>query len=170
MYISVSSFPSFQHMEKPNHFQESKKNTVNEEPKNPVEQKDDFNESQRQSRMELIQLQKELEISMEEAKAYQEEMETLRKCIIIAGRIIVGDNVPHKDYLFLAENNPDLYEKAIVLRIEKEDPKDYKSITKKDGDDDNSAVDSPSSDSAPQLSTSFTASVPEIPLQLDITV
>ena len=51
------------------------------------------------------------------------------KCSIIASRIIRGDNVSAKDRRFLMENDPHLYLVAILLRVEKEDPEEYKSIT-----------------------------------------
>lgn len=50
------------------------------------------------------------------------------KCMIIATRIIAGDRVPSKDERFLAKNNPPLYLRAILLRRQKDNPKEYKSI------------------------------------------
>lgn len=71
---------------------------------------------------------------MEEIKRQAEEKEgpfdDLYRCIVIAMRIMKGDNVPLKDENFLAENQPELYLRSILLREEKEDPKEYESLLK----------------------------------------
>lgn len=50
------------------------------------------------------------------------------QCLQIAMRIISGDNVPMKDRAFLAEHEPEMLGRAMLLRRTKENPKDYKSL------------------------------------------
>lgn len=57
------------------------------------------------------------------------------KVLQIAMRIIAGDNVPSKDERFLAEKDPAMYGRALLLRRQKDDPKDYKSLLEDKKDD-----------------------------------
>lgn len=56
----------------------------------------------------------------------------LLKCIQIAMRIMSGHRVPVKDEKFLAETEPEMYLRAVMLRRENEDSKDYKSVLEED--------------------------------------
>src|SRR5699024_528783 len=56
----------------------------------------------------------------------------LLKCIKIASRIINGHKVPLKDERFLAEKQLEMYLKAIMLRRQNKNPKEYKSVSKDD--------------------------------------
>ncbi|MCL2845998.1 MAG: hypothetical protein FWE23_11230 [Chitinivibrionia bacterium] len=79
-------------------------------------------------------LQDEYIKSPREAEPPQEtgnsEMDADAKALIIAMRIMRGDNVPKKDEDFLFEHNPELYMKAIKIRAmtENQNPKDYDSL------------------------------------------
>lgn len=55
-------------------------------------------------------------------------LDLFTKCIQIALRIMKGDNVPIKDMHFLAENEPELYSNALLLRQKKDKPKDHDSL------------------------------------------
>lgn len=50
------------------------------------------------------------------------------KCFKIAMRIMNGDTVPNKDILFLAENEPQMYSNALMLKQNNDNPKKYKTI------------------------------------------
>jgi len=54
------------------------------------------------------------------------------KCIKIAMRIMSGDIVPDGDHRFLLENDPELYGKAVMMRIQKENPEKHKRISEDD--------------------------------------
>jgi len=76
----------------------------------------------------LRTLQDELKRAQEVGEGMAKAMKIMLKCRQIAMRIMKGDNVPLKDERFLAENDIELYGKAIQMRIQKADPKDYDSI------------------------------------------
>lgn len=69
-------------------------------------------------------LKAQMKQSEDEGSAYQ----TYIKCMRIALRIMNGDEVPEEDRKFLMDNEPELYAKAITLRMEKEDPEEYDSL------------------------------------------
>lgn len=56
----------------------------------------------------------------------------LLKCIIIAMRIMKGHKVPLKDEKFLAEKEPEMYLRAVLLRQKNDDPKKYKTLLKEE--------------------------------------
>lgn len=65
------------------------------------------------------------------------------KCIIIAMRIINGDHVPSKDRAFLAENEPEMYSNAILLRRQNDKPKKYDSLFEDKKNDPTDDISSP---------------------------
>ena len=69
-----------------------------------------------------------LKQAKKESTQKESELSKQIKCMKIAARIMNGDNVPLKDRKFLAENAPEMLEKAMLLRRVNEDPKDYDSI------------------------------------------
>lgn len=78
---------------------------------------------------EARELQEQMEQARESGKAQAEEMEKKSKCILISGRVAAGDKVPAKDLQYLMKNDPELYAQAMKLRIPKEDPKEWDSLT-----------------------------------------
>jgi len=85
------------------------------------------------------------------------------KCIKIAMRILNGDYVPKQDEKFLAENNPEMYLRAIMLRKQNEDPEEYDSLLEEEesSTDESStaseAVTSVASASSPDITADTTA-------------
>ena len=70
-----------------------------------------------------------LEEMRKQSKASAEMFEIQRKCLLIAIRIMSGDNVPPEDIIYLAENAPELYARAMIMRMYKEDPEDHKRVS-----------------------------------------
>lgn len=92
------------------------------------------------------------------------------QCFVIAMRIISGDNVPNKDRAFLAEHEPEMLGRALLLARTKEKPKDYKSILedeKVDGTD-NSAVKDSLTKAENITEESISTEIPEISIDLEI--
>lgn len=65
----------------------------------------------------------------EQTEAAAEASRIQLKCMKIAMRIMAGDDVPVKDHQFLVEHAPELYGKAIMMRIQKEDPIKHKRLS-----------------------------------------
>ena len=99
---------------------------------------------------EQIQEEKnqELKRKMEEEARFKEELlrqhesslgenpyEAMTKCLQIAMRIISGDTVPKKDEQFLLENEPGMYSNSMLLRRQKDDPKEFKTLLEDEEDD-----------------------------------
>lgn len=70
-------------------------------------------------------IREQIRQAQEQADAQGEAMENHGKCMLIASRIMSGDKVPKEDEQFLIENNAELYMRAITMRVEKEDPREY---------------------------------------------
>jgi len=68
------------------------------------------------------------EVFRQVAEMRAEEMEIMRKVMLIASRIAAGDNVPIQDKKFLMENSPGMYMLANSSRVPKDDPEDYNSV------------------------------------------
>ena len=80
-------------------------------------------------------LTQQLEQARLQAQAKAEELERLRKCLVIALRIISGDKVPAEDYRFLAENEPKLYSQSITLRMAKKDPEEHDRLSEDESEE-----------------------------------
>lgn len=76
-----------------------------------------------------LQALKQLESSSEQQKASNENTKILIKCLMIAMRIMAGDEVPKEDHRFLAKYDMGLYHRAISMRIMRENPKKYKRLS-----------------------------------------
>lgn len=100
--------------------------------KQKLEEKDNF----------LSFLQDQLDSIKEQEKAGEEGWNTLGKCLRIAARIAAGDNVPQQDMQYLQEHNPELYMKAMLLRMPKEDPEDYESVLEDEEDNESDGAGS----------------------------
>ena len=70
-------------------------------------------------------LRKQMESAREQGEAAAAAFEEKRKCLLISMRIMNGDKVPPADHQYLAEKDPELYGKAILMRRIKEDPEEY---------------------------------------------
>ncbi|MBR3840206.1 MAG: hypothetical protein IKM20_03620 [Erysipelotrichales bacterium] len=87
---------------------------------------------------ETSMLLQQLESAKKQADAMEESFEVIANCMKIAMRILNGDEVPAKDAQYLMENDPDLYEMAVSMRQENDDPKRYDSVLE---DEEESASD-----------------------------
>jgi len=104
----------------------------------------------------LKNLKEQLEIARKQAEGAAEEWRIRILCLKIAMRIVSGDIVPRKDHQYLAEHDPELYGKAISMRVEKEEPKKLKRLSKdekeeegeEDSDSDTAIDGSPGKDRA----------------------
>ncbi|NLC79499.1 MAG: hypothetical protein GX683_07235 [Ruminococcaceae bacterium] len=76
------------------------------------------------------ELAKQLNDANRAAEEQLKDSENLRKCMLIAIRMMSGDNVPTADQHFLRESNFGMYKQAVTLGAvsEKENPKTYKSV------------------------------------------
>ena len=92
-----------------------------------------------------------LEEMRKQTKASAEQYEIQRKCMLIAMRIMQGDNVPHEDIIYLAENAPELYAKAIILRMQKENPEDHKRVSEDKKDNPASSGEPAKAAAAPEI-------------------
>ena len=111
-------------------------------------------ESQRQAaKMEMDEMYRLMENAKTQAEAESESAEVQRKCLIIAARIIAGDEVPKRDYRYLAKNNLELYCKAICMRVVRKKARRHKPIS-----DDESAKNHPDS---PNLSENGESKLPD---------
>jgi hypothetical protein len=86
---------------------------------------DEFREKLENMRAEMAMLREQLRQAGEVGEGMAEAWREKIKCMIIAMRIMKGDNVPEQDHRFLRDRDIELYARAISLRIEKEDPYDH---------------------------------------------
>ena len=91
----------------------------------------------------LKNLKEQLEIARKQAEGAAEEWRIRILCLKIAMRIVSGDIVPRKDHQYLAKHDPELYGKAISMRVEKEEPKKLKRLSKDEEEDSDTAAESP---------------------------
>jgi len=103
---------------------------------------DDFQKMLEEMRSEMQALREGLKRAGEAgdgaAAAWKEKIQ----CLIIAMRIMSGDNVPEEDHRFLRERDVELYSRAIMMRIKKEDPEDYDRLSEEDEQGGNNVTDS----------------------------
>jgi hypothetical protein len=94
----------------------------------------------------------QLEDVREQGKAAAESWKVRIKCLKIAMRIIVGDEVPVEDHRYLAKNDPELYFEALSRRMPKEHPRKHERLSE-DEKPDNPNTDN-TGDNSPALSVS----------------
>jgi hypothetical protein len=125
--------------------------SISEEAKaNSAETKKTFDQEMDEMRAEAESLLARIEDARKQGDSVAESYEILRKCLIIAMRIMKGDKVPIGDHRFLLEKDPELYSKAIMLKQHRENPEEHKRLSKdKDSSPVNSDTDS-ASFTAPQ--------------------
>lgn len=64
----------------------------------------------------------------DELDAATSALDTARKCMEIAVRIMRGDKVPPEDEAYLMRNDPEGYKLALAMRTPKKDPEEWDSI------------------------------------------
>jgi hypothetical protein len=109
---------------------------------------DDFQNMLDEMRNEMKALREGLKQAREAGEGAAKGWRDKIKCLQIAMRIMSGDKVPLEDHRFLRDRDSELYAKAIKLRIEKEDPKEYDRLSDDEETDDGYAV-SGARDAAP---------------------
>lgn len=104
--------------------------TSNVEKLNPLQKKSEtIDEHQSKTINEIDNMRIKLEEADKEIRKMKDIAEIELKCTIISRRIISGHKVPKSDYIYLAKNDSTLYQKAIILRIEREKPLKFKRIS-----------------------------------------
>lgn len=84
---------------------------------------------QQEAKKQFDTLKHQLGSADQQAKASNEATKVLIKCLIIATRIMAGDEVPKEDHRYLAKHDMKLYSKAISMRITREKPQKHKRIS-----------------------------------------
>ena len=102
---------------------------------NPVMDTVTISDEAKKLRYDYQELLDELERSRESSEGAKESSQDFIKCLLIAQRIMSGDRVPIKDQKFLAEKQPDLFLKAMIMKTTKADPKKNKSLIEDEEDD-----------------------------------
>ena len=102
---------------------------------NPVMDTVTISDEAKALRYDYQELLDELERSRESDEGAKKFSEDHIKCLQIAIRIMNGDRVPLKDEKFLAENQPDLYLRAMLMKATKVEPTKYKSLIEDEEDD-----------------------------------
>jgi len=83
-------------------------------------------------------MKQQIKQAQEHGKAEANAMRTRLKCMLIATRIMQGDEVPKEDMRYLAKNDIELYNKAILMKIVNENPKKHNKISDDDKEPDSS--------------------------------
>ncbi len=116
-------------------------------------EKQQLEAQQKAAKSEQDALRRQMEAAKQEAEAQAESMEILRKCLVIASRLIAGHKVPRTDEKYLMKNNFELYRQAMTLRMPNRNAKEYRSIlSEKDirGEQTDAAAETGESGEAPQ--------------------
>ena len=69
------------------------------------------------------------EVERQRSKEGTDSARVMSKCMLIASRLTSGDKVPLKDERFLQKHDMKLYLQAMKMRIPKQEPKEWDSIT-----------------------------------------
>ena len=101
---------------------------------NPIMDTVTISDEAKELRYNYQELLEELERLREATEGAKDSSEDFIKCLLIAQRIMSGDRVPLKDEKFLAENQPDLYLRAMLMKTTKVDPKKHKSLIEDEED------------------------------------
>jgi len=102
---------------------------------------DDFQSKLDAMRDEMRALREDLKRAQEAGEGAAEAWKEKIRCLQIAMRIMSGNKVPIEDHRYLAEKDAELYNRAIQLRVEKEDPKEYDRLSEDEEDNADAAVD-----------------------------
>ena len=134
---------------------------------NPLMDTVTISDEAKKLRYDYEELLEELKRSRESTESAKDSSDDFIKCLLIAQRIMSGDRVPLKDEKFLAENQPDLYLRAILMKSTKSDPKKYKSLIEDKEDDmvsevlDSGEIDIPSGDDSPSVEVEVSVDIEE---------
>lgn len=114
----------------------------------------------------------ELERMFEQLKGSTDESNNPLKiklqCLKIAMRIISGDTVPSKDKAFLAEHEPQMLSNALLLRRQKDKPKNHKSLLDDDKGNEPTDLSAPVSFEKSEGALEESVSADEIALSIDL--
>jgi len=92
----------------------------------------DINDELQKMENEISWFKEQMEITRKQSEGAAEQWDILIKCLKIAMRIMSGDIVPKADHRFLMKNKPELYSKAIMMRVHNDSPKKHKRLSKDD--------------------------------------
>lgn len=70
--------------------------------------------------------------SSEKQTGELDKLKVLATCLEIARRIMAGDIVPPEDHKYLMKHDMSLYLRAVSMRVPKNDPDEYKQLSKDD--------------------------------------
>lgn len=117
--------------------------TISAENKRGIEG-ESLTDQQQAAKQETDEMNRLLKSAEAQAAEEKESAEVRRKCLIIAGRIIAGDEVPRKDHRYLAKHDLGLYCRAICMRIVREKARRRRAISDDESANSNegSSVDS----------------------------
>ena len=129
--MRIGEFNSYRyiHISKLNNSASKVEKTNNEKNSSLEKKYESIDEYQRKAMKEIDNMKAKLNKADKEIKEMRDTSERELKCTIIARRIISGNKVPKADYIYLAENDSSLYQKAIVLRIQRDKPLKFKRIS-----------------------------------------
>ena len=124
-----------EHTQEANNVAEEVKGDSVEISSEAIQKSKDIDDEMRKMSDELKNFNEQLEIARKQSQAAGKMWETLIKCLKIAMRIMSGDIVPRADHRYLAKNEPEMYAKAITMRMNKDNPKKHKRLSDKDDSD-----------------------------------
>lgn len=104
-------------------------------------------------------MKQEVNASEKQMEAEKERLEIMITCLEISRRITGGDKVPPADHKYLMKHDSGLYARSISLRLPKNDPFEYKRISKEEDANKQQSLD--------EL-TKSEHSVQEIPLDIKV--
>lgn len=99
-----------------------------------LQKKQQLQEELRKQKQLAEKLKREAEAAKQQLEAEKEALKIQMLCLQIAGRIVTGDIVPTKDHQYLVKHDAALYGKALMMRIQKEDPEELEQLTEDEED------------------------------------
>lgn len=75
------------------------------------------------------------EVVNNETNESKNKQDIALKCLTISRRIMAGDIVPQSDHRFLQKHDPEMYGRAILMRIPKAKPHKYKPLSREESDE-----------------------------------
>jgi hypothetical protein len=125
------------------------------------ERKETLAREMERAHAESESLRKQMEGARQQGESMAEQLGIIQKCMIIAMRIMNGDIVPKEDYEFLAEHDPELYSKAIMLRRVKDDPDEYDRLSEDEEETSDVSAAESGADSRVSIESSAASPAPE---------
>ena len=99
----------------------------------------------------LKEFKKRLDEANEQSANAAEGWKIYLRCMQIARNIMSGNTVPKADHRYLAKHDPELYSKALTLRVEKEEPKKLKKVSSEKKSDKKDAKEAKTDDRPTQM-------------------